>query len=83
MKQSQLPFPEVQDKRPLTDNETKVLVLLCNGARVKTIANEMKMVRQTVTTHYVRSIRKKLGAKSTNQACAIYASQHPEILERK
>lgn len=66
--------------------EENILKLLCNGNSIKNVGDKLvpPVARITLRTYFIKSIKKKLDAKTIMQACAIYASKHPEIiLERK
>lgn len=65
----------------LTDTETIIIRLMCQGVTPKEIGGRYPKYKQArKTVHYfLRRIKDKLGARTTYQACAIYGSLHPNL----
>lgn len=63
------PKKSVQLGDPITEKETQVLLLCCDGCTAKETADKLNMASSTVSVHR-RSIFKKLGV--TNVAAAVY-----------
>lgn len=67
----------------LTDIERRFMELLCQGVGPKEIGTRVTPKVQRKSVHYyLARVKWKLGARTTYQACAIYATIHPDVVKR-